>query len=131
MYHKQTVNRKKNKNERGYTLIEVLITMAVLSIGILGVSAMQISSINGNASARGVTEAANIAAQQVERLKALPFTHPDLSDTSGDVEHQAPDQGRYAVSWTVIDNFGFKDVTVLVEYNIQRKDKRTSITFVR
>ena len=34
MYQKQTINKKKNKNERGYTLIEVLITMAVLSIGV-------------------------------------------------------------------------------------------------
>ena len=36
----------------GYTIMEVLIALAIFAIGILGVATMQISSTNGTASAR-------------------------------------------------------------------------------
>ena len=41
---------KKQMENKGFTLIEVLITLAIFSIGILAVAAMQMSSTKGNAS---------------------------------------------------------------------------------
>ena len=47
---------REEKGHHGFTLIEVLIAMAIFSIGILAVGAMQISSTNSNAGARIQTE---------------------------------------------------------------------------
>jgi type IV pilus modification protein PilV len=63
----------------GFTLIEVLIAVAIFSIGILGVVAMQSGSIKGNTSARGVTDIAVIATDRLEMLRSLPYNDPALS----------------------------------------------------
>jgi prepilin-type N-terminal cleavage/methylation domain-containing protein len=64
---------------KGFTMIEVLIAMVIFLIGFLAVGAMQISSVNGNASARMRTEATAIAAQHAERFLAMDFADIDAS----------------------------------------------------
>ncbi len=68
------------KGNTGFTLIEVLIAMAIFSIGILGVAMLQSGSIRGNTSARGVTDIALIATDRLEMLRSLPYDDPALSD---------------------------------------------------
>jgi len=72
MFSKKTVKSAKEANNRGFTLIEVMIGMAIFAIGFLAVSMMQVTAINSNSSAREGTEAATLAAEQAERLMALP-----------------------------------------------------------
>jgi type IV pilus assembly protein PilV len=72
----------------GYTLIELMIAIAIFSIGILGVYAMQIKSVKENAVGRDVTEKATWAMDRVEELIALPYDDADL--TVGD-HHPAAD----------------------------------------
>ncbi len=57
----------------GFTLLEVLIAIAVLSIGILAVSSMQISATTGNAAAERTFERTYIAAAQMERIVSQPY----------------------------------------------------------
>ena len=47
---------RKKSDSRGFTLIEVLMAMAIFSIGILAVGTMQIHSANSNTGARIHTE---------------------------------------------------------------------------
>ena len=79
MDHKTLENTLRIKSDEGFTLIEVLIAMAIFLIGFLAVGAMQISAVNSNASARMRTEASMIAAQHAERLLALPFADLDAT----------------------------------------------------
>jgi type IV pilus modification protein PilV len=58
----------------GFTLIEVMIAIAVLTIGILAVIAMQVHSINGNASAMHRTRALTIGQDAMERIMGTPFS---------------------------------------------------------
>ena len=87
---------------QGFTLIEVLIAIAVFSIGILAVSAMQMTSVKGNASARRVTEATALAENPIERLLELPYDHNDLNPDPALNPHQAT-SGPYEIDWTVTD----------------------------
>jgi len=68
--------------EKGFTLVEVLIAMVVLSIGFFGAASMHISAIDANTSANRMTEAAHLAQSRLEALMALEytqdFTDPDL-----------------------------------------------------
>jgi type IV pilus modification protein PilV len=64
--------------QHGFTLLEVMIALAIFAIGILAVSAMQINSINVNAGARMQTEATSVASDAMERLLALPYDHSQL-----------------------------------------------------
>jgi type IV pilus assembly protein PilV len=94
------------KGNTGFTLIEVLIAMAIFSIGILGVAALQSGSIRGNTSARGVTDIAVIATDWLEMLRSLPYdddalvggpfgapvTHTPLPAPDGSVPPAATDR---------------------------------------
>ena len=62
------------KNTRGFTLIETMIALMVLTIGILAMMTMQTSAITGNYKASTMTIASSIASNQIEQLRSLPFT---------------------------------------------------------
>ena len=55
-----------NNHADGFTLVEVLIVMAVLAIGILAVMTMQISATNSNTRARRLTDGSNYMASEFE-----------------------------------------------------------------
>ena len=93
--------KKSNYKERGFTLIEVLIAMAIFSIGILGVGTMQIRSTSGNTSARIRTEASVWAQDRVETLMLLSYNDAPLNPGA----HQVI-EGLYTVDWMVWDNGG-------------------------
>ena len=73
---------RKNNNQNGFTLIEVLIAIALLTIGILGAAAMQIASLEGNSNAIRITQASTWAENRLEILMARPYAHADLADLS-------------------------------------------------
>ena len=56
---------------KGFTLVEILITMAVLSIGCLAVLRMQTASLRGGIIADNLTSATFLAEAEMERLKSL------------------------------------------------------------
>ena len=57
----------------GFTLVEVLITMAILSIGILGVSGLAVHTINGRARSLELTSGTILAQDRLEAVKAAGY----------------------------------------------------------
>lgn len=70
--------------KKGFSMVEVLIAIAIFSIGILAVNSLQLSSIGSGSNARRITDATYFAAEQMERLISLPYDHDDLSDIDND-----------------------------------------------
>jgi len=121
-------------NVKGFTLIEVLIVLAIFSIGILAVAAMQMTSTKGNASARRMTEATALAENQIENLMQLSYDHADLNPANN--PHEST-QGPYTVNWNAteidLDADGTNDsktVDVTVNWNYGR-DRSVSIQYIR
>ena len=71
-------------NQSGFTLIEVLVAMVILTIGILSLYSMQISAIRGNSLANHLTTAATWNADRLEQFAALAITDAVFTDTDGD-----------------------------------------------
>lgn len=71
------------KNENGFTLIEVMITMLVLTVGILAMTIMQVKATGGSSSAYSRSRANSIALSFLEELKRLPFDDTNLTGTAG------------------------------------------------
>jgi type IV pilus assembly protein PilV len=88
-------------DERGFTFIEVLIVIAIFSIGVLAVAVMQVTAINTNTSARLSGEATALAANQLESLMTLDYGHADLNPANN--PHQIV-EGAYTVNWIVTDS---------------------------
>ncbi len=91
-------------NQEGFTLIEVLIAMAIFAVGILALAGLQVTYIGGNASAQMQTEATALGAQVIEHLKSLPFDAAELDPAANPHQPPAGGSGPYDVSWTVADN---------------------------
>jgi len=120
------------KNEGGFTLIEVVIALAIFSVGILAVFSMHFTSIGGNALARGVTENVTAASGKVEELMAANYD--DLVPGGPDIV-----DGYLSVSWNVTDNClggldlgDHKCVTVTVSSIVNAdREKEIKLDFLR
>jgi type IV pilus assembly protein PilV len=60
----------KIKNKSGFTLIEVLIAMLVLSVGLLGLAGIQARSLKNNVSAHNRAQAIQLAYDIADRIRA-------------------------------------------------------------
>lgn len=67
---------KINRAQQGFTLIEVLIAIIVLSVGILAAASMQISALGGNHLAARTTAASSLAAATIEELMLINARRP-------------------------------------------------------
>ncbi|MBW2000622.1 MAG: prepilin-type N-terminal cleavage/methylation domain-containing protein [Deltaproteobacteria bacterium] len=129
--HTQKMAAHVSGRETGFTLLEVLVAISVLTVGILAIASMQISSTHGNAFAGRVTEATTWAGDRLETLMSLPYDDDDLS--AGNHTDPDPPSG-YGVTWTVADNAVFnntKTITVTVTWSKYGIQKSVSITHVR
>jgi prepilin-type N-terminal cleavage/methylation domain-containing protein len=76
-------------NDRGMGLLEVLVSMIILAIGLLGLAPMIVTSIEGNIIARDHTTASNLVKQKVEyfqgldSLPATPYTETESNVMTG------------------------------------------------
>ncbi len=66
-------DNEKYNNQNGFTIVEVMIAIFILTIGILGAAAMQVASIDGNSIANQITEAATWGGDEIETLMAMPY----------------------------------------------------------
>ena len=57
---------KSNNSQRGFTLIEVMVAMLIVSVGILGVAGIQLVSLQQNQSAMLNSEALMVGSPVVE-----------------------------------------------------------------
>jgi type IV pilus assembly protein PilV len=71
-------------NQRGFSLVEALIAMVLLSVGLLAAGLLQIGGIKANANAAGRTSGVSLAQSVMDDLRTLPLDDDLLSDTDGD-----------------------------------------------
>jgi type IV pilus assembly protein PilV len=88
------------RGSRAYTFVEVMISMAVFSIGAAGVIAMQRVAVQSNVDARMFDVANSIARQWVERVKvdASRWTIPNRDDDGTSCTASATAAGCYESS---------------------------------
>ena len=149
------------KKEAGFTLLEILIAMAILAFGILAVATMQATSIKGNSQAIGITEGITLAQDKIEEFIYLDYNHPDISDTDNDgtnqdtapddgvddnggnfglddtdaaADHNPPDVGRYKIYYNIaVDEpiNNIKTIRVIVQWTDRQVAKRATVDYMK
>lgn len=107
-------------NDSGFTLIEVLIALAIFAIGLMAMGALQARTLMDTGDVARKTEAWTVVEQQAEFLKQLPFyqdvatqTYPADLTAGGHNANRL--NGRYNLQWQVTDDepIGPQNQTVL------------------
>lgn len=131
---------------RGFSLLEVLLGVTVFMIGMLGVTALSISSLKSNTFSGNMSEAVIIAGDKIEELMSSPFADPLLAagdhfedpDNDGVIDpvgkKNIDGEGIYYVYWNVIDGDPLPDrtktVNVTVEWFIKDVKRSMSLSTI-
>ena len=101
--------------QKGISLIEILITLVVLSIGILGFMSFQGKLITYNDDAHERTQALILASEKIEVLRAY-MDYNNITTSSSQTIPNTP----FSINWTVLNsavpNPEYKQVTVNVNW---------------
>jgi len=128
------------RDDKGFTLVEVLIGISILTIGLLALASMQVSAIRGNSISDKTTTALALAEGKMEELllkdyddadlkDSNPFNNSDLSSITR-VDHEEKDvsetgdvgAGRFRRIWNVAESSdpALKTVTLIVSWDNDR-----------
>ena len=109
------------ENNKGFTLIEVLVAMVILSIGLLGTAALITGIINGNKVSNRITTATVLAQDKMEEIKRIGYSGMPTSDTTTTEPYNSiTNYSLYKrVTFTDVVNpaVGMKTVTVTVSWD--------------
>lgn len=107
--------------ERGFTIIELIVTMSFMGIVIASVSELYVSLRQTNRAANNLTIATQVAQEQVERYRNTNFNNIPV----GTVDVTASALGAYpsllpprsaTVVSTLVDANGLKQIDVAISY---------------
>ena len=145
------------EKQKGFTLLEVIVAISILTVGLLAVASLQGSAIMANASATDVTDATTIASDRIEKLAALAYDNTDLVDTDGDgvtglddtkfdnnpltgadadygITEQTARRKTYFVYWNIaVDNpkAGTKTIQVIVAWQDHGRTKQLTLQDIK
>ena len=87
----------------GFTLVEVLVAVVILSIALLALAGLMVQSTKNSSWGSHLTEAATLAQDRLERFRAVrPQT--DIPEGTNSDTITAPSGIRYTRTWTVTTN---------------------------
>lgn len=110
------------KSQIGFTLIEMLIAISILSFGLLGLAELQIIAIKSNKESRDLTSAVILAETKVEELLKTGVTNLSngtFHDTNNPVNETGAPGGIFTRSWTIADyaaSSHIKKITSTIEW---------------
>ena len=100
-------NRCPSSNERGVSMVELLIAVTIVAVVILSLAATSLYSSRTSTQSRIQLQAAEFQQAEIERLLSLPYD----SVISG--QRTLPDG---ASQWVVVDSFDFRQILVTTRY---------------
>lgn len=76
------LDRIKKTDTHGFSLLEIMVAMLILSVGLLGTAALIVGIIRGNQVSRNITIATTLANDMSEYLAGLDYNELPSTDTT-------------------------------------------------
>jgi type IV pilus assembly protein PilV len=125
------------RSVQGFTLLEIMITVVIVTVGIVAVVRSLSTGLRGDFAVEGKTTALNFAQQKMETLFNAEYedvTTSPVDCTGSYLGWAQPDSTNfpdYYWCWTVTDNTNYKTVTVKVDWAYRGQTLEASlITYV-
>ncbi len=112
--------RKIQRCEKGYSLMELMIVIAILAIGLMAIFSLQLSSIQGNFVSKTRSGGVSYATEKMEWLMCQPWDGADLSNGN----HGPETSGIYSLNYK-IDDADLAEDTKTISISVTWKEKKT------
>lgn len=120
-----TIPYRHARHQRGVTLIEILITLLVLAVGLLGLAALQGVSLRSGQVAYHGTQATNVAYEIADfaRTNRSVISTTFLENFGDEIAQQRLPGGDATVAWDA----GLQEITVTVTWQDDRVDSADDV----
>lgn len=115
---------KKRKSQLGFTMVEVLVALALTGIAMSGLLAMFGKASASSRYSRRATEATVLAQDQLERLRASGATG---TGTQTHIDVTGNPNGLFTRTWTVTENAAYADLVVQVTWDDEGEDRTLTV----
>jgi prepilin-type N-terminal cleavage/methylation domain-containing protein len=127
------------KTEHGFSLLELLVTITILTVGLLSLAQVLAIAVAANASAGRATYAALLAAQKIEDLRAEPWESlegkigefADALDRTGTMFEGASAAAAFTRQWSIDQLPTDPENTVVIQVLVRAQRDETRIVTVR
>ena len=121
--------RNGRQRQEGFTIVELLIAMAILGIGMLTIGLAQLSAVKLSARSGHLSQAMYLAQEQMEIFMVMPASNAifqaavvDQADPVGpiDIDPTDDDQSTFTRRWTIEPNNpqpGLTRITITVRWD--------------
>lgn len=101
-------------NSKGFTLIEVLITLVIMAVSLLALAGLMATTTKSNAAGGHITEASTLAQDRLEELRAVQWDNIPVGTAS---EQRSGSTGmNYVRNLNVQQNGSLKTVTITISW---------------
>ncbi|MGZ6248225.1 MAG: type IV pilus modification PilV family protein [Syntrophales bacterium] len=118
-------------NKEGFSLIELLIALAILAFGLLATATMQVTSVRSNFFSHSLMQGSMVAQDRLEFLGNLAYDSPSLQAGSHNDQTATISGIVFNRLYTVADNTGgYKIINYTVAWN-DGSDHNIAVSTVR
>jgi len=120
----------------GFSLIESMLALVVLSIGMLALAGLQVTALRGNALARRTATAISIAEQKMEQVKNTPYANIQAESPPVSINPVTGEVTASSTKWTrevTVTNGPLPNtlaVDVIVTWRDQAKTHRVPVATI-
>jgi type II secretory pathway pseudopilin PulG len=132
--------RRDARGERGFGTIEVMVSIAISGIVLLGMTANTIAVSRAQSVSRNAAAATALAQQQLEALRNLPLDAPEVDpgsyvDAANPMTADGEPNGKFERTWVVSQPdtpaMGLKTITVTVAWTDYEPHQTSVSAYVR
>jgi type IV pilus assembly protein PilV len=107
----------KKLNNKGFTLVEVLVGLVILAIGLLAIAGMQLTAVRGNFFSHYLTQANYVGQDRLELLNNLPVDSAELQAGNYNDGTTTISGIVFDRSYTVVVTGDIRTITYTVRWN--------------
>jgi prepilin-type N-terminal cleavage/methylation domain-containing protein len=115
--------------DQGFTLIEIMIALVILSIALIALAGLQVSAIKGNAFSKRLTTAVSIGNEKMEELKNSSYANI-ISESATKVTRSNMNFTRQVMVTNNSPLPNTKTVNVMVTWSDNSKSHSVPITTI-
>src|SRR3990172_6459986 len=122
------------RNNKGFTLVEIMIAVFILVIALLGLISVTVMVIKGNSFSKTMTAATTLAKDKMEQLKNTGYGSlagsTDYAKLDSTAQATQTAESIYTRTWTVTNDSpaaGMKTVEVTVQWNWQNAARNVTL----